>query len=140
MKNIIKIFGFIGIIIVVYGLFSARDFTRHYEDAQNSHYTKIKNYSEFRSIDTNSTMAKIAMKDQKNYYLIEGDYPPSKGLLNLPSGPPVYVFNEDGVIVDYSPDVGDDLDFRDNRWKYYDIKETIRITELDTKWIKHEAD
>lgn len=32
---------------------------------------------------------------------------PRAGLLALPSGPAVYVFDEHGVLVDWTPDVGD---------------------------------
>jgi hypothetical protein len=48
----------------------------------------------------------------RDYLAVQG---PLRALLTFPSGPPVYVFDESGGLVDWFSDVGDDRSFN-NRW------------------------
>jgi hypothetical protein len=48
--------------------------------------------------------------------------------LSLPSGPPAYIFNENGVLVDWSRDVGDNPSFG-NRWGGFSNAITISVEE-----------
>jgi hypothetical protein len=43
---------------------------------------------------------------------------PLRALITFPSGPPAYVFDRTGALVDYSFDTGDAPDFVD-RWRFY---------------------
>jgi hypothetical protein len=53
---------------------------------------------------------------------------PVTSLLSLPSGPPAYIFNENGALVDWSRDIGDDPSFV-SRWGGFSNATSISIEE-----------
>ncbi len=75
-------------------------------------------HASIKEIETNlGTNLKIAERaiDNKIYKIGEGP------LLKwtLPSGPPMYIFNKDETLIDYTLDSGDDPVFRDKWLKDY---------------------
>lgn len=40
-------------------------------------------------------------------------------LWTMPSGPPMYIFNKEGILIDYTIDSGDDPEFKDKWLKDY---------------------
>lgn len=68
--------------------------------------------------------------DSVDYYVAFG---PIKALLALPSGPPAYVFDSKGKMIDWSSDIGDDSHFSDKwkqRWQKDNIKD-ISLSDMD---------
>lgn len=125
MKKLISRVFIIGIILV--GLFFV---TRSYVQ---SRYNLLKPasalYSDFRRkppviIDT----ARIFTIAGIDYYELIGKIG-NHDLLYLPSGPPAYIFDKNGNLIDYSLDTGDDPDFL-SKW-HVDQGKYITLEELD---------
>ena len=114
-------------VTILMGLFFV---TRFYVQ---SRYNLLKptsyHYSDFRKkppviIDK----ARIFAIDGEDYYELIGgigDY----DILYLPSGPPAYIFDKNGNLIDYSLDTGDDPDFL-NKW-HIEQGKYITLEELD---------
>jgi len=59
---------------------------------------------------------------------------------DVPSGPPIYVFDESGKMIDFTIDVGDDPSFKDN-WeplmtRSYDKENYISLEEVEARIAK----
>lgn len=54
---------------------------------------------------------------------------PATSLLSLPSGPPAYIFSENGTLADWSRDIGDNPSFV-SRWGYFSNATPISVEEV----------
>ncbi len=68
------------------------------------------------------------MHSGSNYFKVVGTVPNSP--LTLPSGPPVYIFDESGVLVDWAADSGEASDFN-RRWT--GVSNVIAISAEEVK-------
>jgi hypothetical protein len=62
----------------------------------------------------------------ENFFLILGNY--STFVFDTSSGPPAYIFNNSGTLVDWTADSGDDPAF-EKRWDIFSNRETISAQE-----------
>ena len=62
----------------------------------------------------------------ESYNEVVGPWPP---FYLIPSGPPVYIFDEAGVLVDWTSDVGDDPDFSRTWGKWGDPSSRRPLTK-----------
>lgn len=73
--------------------------------------------------------------DGKTYIEVIGK--PVTSLLSLPSGPPAYIFNENGALVDWSRDVGDNPLFA-NKWGGFSNATSLSVEEAKQLVRAHE--
>jgi hypothetical protein len=65
-------------------------------------------------------------QNEKSYLAVTGR--PTTSMFTLPSGPPVYIFDDTGMLVDWSGDIGDDSNFV-RRWPGLSTATTITVEE-----------
>jgi len=93
--------------LIVAGIVSAWIACEVYH-ARTSSAKSISTYAEYRAqLPTPKSLKKIT-KEEEYYYAFFG---PVKAPLALPSGPPVYIFDSNGALVDWTYDTGDDSRF-----------------------------
>jgi hypothetical protein len=67
-----------------------------------------------------AVLAKHPQPEERRVFAVEGReylalFGPVRAFPRFPSGPPVYVFDRSGTLVDWTPDEGDDEKFK-SRW------------------------
>lgn len=85
----------------------------------------LANYSEYRRNLPEPRTVRIMRKDEVEFVACYGPIT----TLALVSGPPLYVFDRSGKLVDWSRDIGDDGVY-DEKWRPFEGK-TINISEAD---------
>jgi hypothetical protein len=65
-------------------------------------------------------------KENQKFVFVTGAQTPL-WMITVPSGPPCYVFDSNGTLVDWTRDVGDDSGFKE-RWPYSLKREEIGVT------------
>ncbi|MCA9047877.1 MAG: hypothetical protein KDA89_04070 [Planctomycetaceae bacterium] len=73
------------------------------------------------------------MTNPSNHFIIFGDA--TAAVWTLPSGPPAYLFDESGHLVDFTCDVGDSATFQNDYDVYFGIEVDIRT--LDERFSEH---
>lgn len=69
----------------------------------------------------------VRVTNPSNHVVVFGD--PTAALWTLPSGPPAYLFNESGQLVDFTCDVGDSTTFQNDYNVYSGIEADIQAIE-----------
>jgi hypothetical protein len=72
---------------------------------------------------------RVVVRDAHKHLALFG---PIQALPRFPSGPPVYIFDRAGQLVDWTPDVGDDEAFK-RRWPGVFTGRAITLDEV-TEW------
>jgi hypothetical protein len=85
------------------------------------------NLNSFLRIRPNVTKIEKITRGSSNYIVVLGNAP--RPGLSLPSGPPVYVFDATGSMVDWVADLGEASAFN-NKWGY--LSNAIPITSEET--------
>lgn len=67
-----------------------------------------------------AVLAKHPQPEERRVFAVEGReylalFGPVRAFPRFPSGPPVYIFGRPGMLVDWTPDEGDDEEFK-SRW------------------------
>ena len=94
---------------------------------QTSNPRGASSYREYRDRLPPPRWAEKMEKDGKTYFAAAG---PIRAPLALPSGPPVCVFDANGIMVDWTVDEGDDGRFQ-KAWSGFEIQK-LTVEELDT--------
>ncbi len=79
----------------------------------NSPRGKFSNVGEYLALGRGPSRAGKAARDGETFLIAYG--PMDHGFA-MPSGPAAYVFDADGVLVDWSGDIGEDMEFH-RRWQ-----------------------
>ena len=69
----------------------------------------VKYLDEFLAVRPNVQEIQEFLYEGESYVLVTGDV--ANVLLSLPSGPPVYIFDGGGGLIDWTPDLGDSPSF-----------------------------
>jgi len=85
-------------------------------------------YKEYREHLPTPIRAKFFIKKNQIFYETDG---PIHAPLTFPSGPPAYIFDSQGRLIDWTSDSGDDPSFQD-RWSKVVLTE-ISLADLDSK-------
>ena len=94
---------------------------------------KIKNYQEFRNYCKKPLSSKILIHKDKTYYELQKEM--GLRVLILPSGPPAYIFDNNGQLIDWSIDIFEDSEY-EKKWGKAKGR-LITIEELDKILLKN---
>jgi len=89
----------------------------------------VKTYSQLKAQGVPLQRA-VRVSNPADHVVIFGD--PTAALWTLPSGPPAYLFNESGQLVDFTCDVGDSTTFQNDYNVYKGIE--VDIQTLDDRF------
>lgn len=85
-----------------------------------------------------AVLAKHPHPEDRRVFAVEGReylalFGPVRAFPRFPSGPPVYVFDRSGTLVDWTPDAGDDEGFK-SRWPGFASGRAVAQDEV-THWM-----
>lgn len=103
MRTILKRYGWPILIVLLVGGYLTAEAVLLWRVVPDGSVANLEDYLEWRPDEDDFAAANV---DGKQYVIAYG---PLSGV--FPSGPPAYVFDSDGALVDWSKDIGDDSEF-----------------------------
>jgi hypothetical protein len=93
----------------------------------------VRTYQEFLDVMPPAEAMELVQVAGVTYLRVEG---PTASLLTLPSGSSAYVFDRQGVLVDWTADIGDDGKFTE-RWCFGNAAERRIMPQEALHWLQH---